>query len=421
MADDRQKWGMESPDQPTSLLLVTHVPVRQGPGGPMIDEQTAAGIAQWCRHFDRVTFFGIADDTAKHNASTGSWVNLSSLHDAKRCELAALPRAYDAGVMLRTYGPIRAKLRAAVGRHRHLCFTLGSLFGDWPAVAAHEAILQGRGYAAWIDRVESFIIRNKLAGASVSKRLVGGALLPLIEAKNGYLLRRSTVALLQGQDTYQHHAASAPDPHCTYDTHTHISDQIAPVALAEKTSRIRANEPVRIIYVGRAAAMKGPVDWLDVLEGLHRRQVPFFATWVGDGPELPMMRQRLAESAIAGAVELPGFEGDREVLLRRMRDSDVMLFCHKTPESPRCLIEALVSGCPIVGYETAYPRGLVMQKGGGAFAPQDNVTALVDRMAELHHDRNALARLVEAAAASGATYNEDAVYAHRAELMKRAV
>ncbi|WP_156349057.1 MULTISPECIES: hypothetical protein [unclassified Sphingomonas] len=35
-----------------SLLLVTHVFVRQGPRGVQIDDQTAAGIAQWRRHFD---------------------------------------------------------------------------------------------------------------------------------------------------------------------------------------------------------------------------------------------------------------------------------------------------------------------------------------------------------------------------------
>lgn len=405
---------------PESLLLVTHVAIRQGPNGARIDDQTAAGIGQWCRHFDQVTFFGIEDDVASRNASSGSWVDIAASSAAERCKLVALPRAYGIGKMVKAYPSARARLREAVASHRYLCFTLGSLVGDWPAVAAREAIRQGRGYAAWIDRVESQVIRNKLAGAPPAKRLLGKAVLPLIEAKNHHLLQRSAVALLQGLDTFEHHAASAPDPHCTYDTHTHLSDQITIEALADKTARIVSGAPIRIVYVGRAAAMKGPADWITTLERLHERGVPFRARWIGDGPELAAMRQRVAGSALAGMVDLPGFEGDRETLLKSMRDSDIMLFCHKTPESPRCLIEALVSGCPIVGYETAYPRGLVQDKGGGAFAPQDDVSALVDRIAHLHQERDALARLVGAAAASGEAYHEDAVYEVRANLMKRA-
>ena len=209
-------------------------------------------------------------------------------------------------------------------------------------------------------------------------------------------------------------------PHCIYDTHTQISDQITPESLARKQRRIVDGSPLNIVYVGRAAAMKGPGDWLETLEQLHRRQVPFRATWIGDGPELSKMRERLAGSDLSGAVHLPGFESNRNTLLRTMRESDLLLFCHKTPESPRCLIEALVSGCPLVGYETAYSRGLVQARGGAVLAPQDNIAILAQRVVELHKDRPALAGLVSDAAASGEMYNENALYSHRASLMQRA-
>jgi glycosyltransferase involved in cell wall biosynthesis len=147
--------------------------------------------------------------------------------------------------------------------------------------------------------------------------------------------------------------------------------------------------------------------------------VPFEATWIGDGPELPAMAKRIAASPIAGTVRLHGFEDNRDVLLSAMRKSDIFLFCHKTAESPRCLIEALVSGCPLIGYKTAYPQGLVDRRGGGIFVGRDDVGALADCVAQLHRDRPALARLVADAAASGELYNEAAVYEHRALLMKR--
>lgn len=397
------------------MLLVTHVHLRQGPNGLQIDDQTAAGIAQWCRHFDRVTFTGIMTE----GASSSSWVDTETGAMGERAQLVALPSGYGVMPMLRAYAGVRHMLREAIAGHRHLCFTLGSVVGDWPFVAAMEAIRQGRRYAAWIDRVEPHVIRGQLARSPL-KRLAAEAMLPFTQTAIRHALRKSTVALLQGGDTFEYYARSAPDPHCTYDIHTHGDERITSEALTGKQARIRSGAPLEIVYVGRAAAMKGPFDWLDTLQRLHAAHVPFRATWVGDGPDLPAIRHRTDELGLTGVVALPGFEDRRAVLLARLKASDLLLFCHKTPESARCLIEALVCGCPIVGYGTAYPRGLVAREGGGLFAPQNDAAGLAEHLTRLHADRASLADLVGQAAASGRLYNEDAVYAHRAELMKRA-
>lgn len=400
-----------------SLLLITHVPVRQGPRGLQIDDQTAAGIAQWCHHFDRVTYYGIASADTGGGSST-QWVDTDEGVLGERAVLRALPHAYHPARMAHHYKAARAELAREVRRHRHLCFTVGNILGDWPAVGALEAIEQKRRYAAWIDRVEPFVIRNKVAGSPL-RRLAAEAILPVTQRIVRHILRHSSVALLQGGDTYEFYARYARDAHCTYDTHTDVSDQISPEALSAKQARVLAGEPLDIVYVGRAAAMKGPFDWLRVLEQLHAADIPFRATWVGDGPDLAAMRQRVEAAGLQDAIDLPGFENRREVLLDRLRGSDLLLFCHKTPESARCLVESLVAGCPLVGYETAYPRGLVAERGGGAFVPPDDISGLVARLRALHEDRSGLADLMGAAAASGELYNEDAVYAFRADLMKK--
>lgn len=402
----------------SSLLLVTHVPIRSGPAGPEIDDQTAAGIAQWCRHFDTVTFYGTAAEETG-GASSTNWVDATAGRLGRQARLIALPRAYGIGKMAAHWRAVRGQLREAMAAHQHLCFTIGGMIGDWPALGAFEAIRQQRRYAAWFDRVEPHIIQNKLEGAPLPKQLAGKLALPVIEQGARHILRHSTVALLQGADTFDYYAASASDPHITYDTHTHVEDQIAPEALAAKQARCRSGAPLRILYVGRAAAMKGPLDWMDVLARLAAQQVPFEATWIGDGPDLAAMKARADESGLGASVRFPGFEDRRDVLLDRMRDSDVLLFCHKTAESPRCLIESLVCGCPIVGYQTAYPRGLVADHGGGAFVARNDVAALAELVASLHADRDGLAELIAAAAASGTRYNEVSVYAHRAALMRR--
>lgn len=397
-----------------SLLLVTHVHVRQGPNGPQIDDQTAAGIEQWCRHFDRVTFYGILTQ----GSSSSAWVDTHTGLMGQRATIRALPQGYGVPAMARAYLGVRRELRRAFAEHRHLCFTLGLLLGDWPFVGAIEAIRQRRRYSAWIDRVEAPILRQ--LAVSFARRAAVEAIAPLGHLGLRHVLRHSKVALLQGGDTYDTYSRFAPEPHCTYDIHTRPEEQIAPALVEAKQARVRTGAPLNIVYVGRAAAMKGPSDWIETLQRLHRERVPFRATWIGDGPDLPAIRQRVAEAGLAGLIDLPGFENRREVLLSRLKDSDLLLFCHKTPESARCLIEALVCGCPIVGYDTAYPRDLVAKRGGGVFAPQNDVAALAERVVRLHQDREAFAALIAAAAQSGQLYNEDAVYAHRAELMKRA-
>lgn len=400
-----------------SLLLVTHVPMRKGPHGWQIDDQTAAGIAQWQRHFDRVTFCGV--DHGPADAGSTSWVDAAGGEAGGAISLIALPWAYRIGAMARHAKAVRGTIAPLIAEHRHLCFTIGGLVGDWPAMAAQEAIRQKRAYAAWIDRVEASVLRNKVADAPFPKRIAAAAMAPAMEAWTRHLLRHSRVALLQGRDTFDHYARHASDPHCTYDTHTHASDQIDAAALAAKQARIASGAPLRIVYVGRAAAMKGPTDWIDVLERLDAVGVPFTARWIGDGPDLPAMRARVAASNLGDKVELPGFEGRRDVLLAALRDSDLLLFCHKTAESARCLIEALVSGCPIVGYDGGYPRGLVERHGGGLFVPSGDSAALAGRIAGLDADRAAMAAMLGEAAASGTLYTEDALYAHRAELMRR--
>lgn len=400
-----------------SLLLVTHVPMREGPNGLQIDDQTLAGLVQWCKYFTRITFLGVLNPAA--GGSSTAWKDTNIGIVGERVNLIALPHAYRADKMARHFAAVRARLANAIRDHRHLCFTLGAIIGDWPAVAAFEALRQGRAYAAWIDRVEPYIIENKLAGQRV-KRSVAKALMPLPQAMIRYLLRKSRVALLQGGDTYAYYARSAPAPHCTYDTHTSIDEQISPQAIKMKLDHVLSGAPLRIIYIGRAAAMKGPFDWLDTLARLRAMNVAFKARWIGDGPDIDAFRQRAAALGLRDHVHIPGFESRRAVLLDAMRQSDLMLFCHKTPESARCLVEALVCGCPIVGYGTDYPRDLVATRGGGLFAPQDDSNSLALRLKRLDGDRRELAALIEAAACSGSLYNEDAVYAHRANLMRLA-
>ena len=98
---------------------------------------------------------------------------------------------------------------------------------------------------------------------------------------------------------------------------------------------------------------------------------------------------------------------------------DVFVFCHKTPESPRCLIEALICGLPIVGYDSAYPRDLISENGGGLLTPRDDPNTLADTLHTFLQNRHHVADLAEAARLDGMRFSPEQIFRHRSDLMKQ--
>ena len=383
-----------------------------------IDDQTAQGLVQWSENFAAVSFAGIElpeSDLARYSST--NWVPIAGLSNVERIQVFTLPNSYKIQHFFRNYKQGRSRLAYEVSCSQFLCFTVGALTGDWAALAALESIKQNRKYAIWFDRVEHEVVRSELSAMPVKRRVKEAVSLPIMQQYHRYLVRRSVLGLFQGRDCYDHYSRFTDSGHCVYDTHTKKSDFIDSATLEAKKANVLAGQPLRIIYAGRAADMKGPFDWIEALSRLRDAGVAFTARWLGDGPLLKEMRAMVASKNLVGRVELPGFVSSREEILSEMKRSDIFFFCHKTPESPRCLIESLVCGCPIFGYGSAYARDLVAD-GGGEFVKVGDVQALTDLLLMLDRDRLMLAGFISASAKSGLRFDEEKVYRHRAGLIK---
>ncbi|WP_158659298.1 glycosyltransferase [Paracoccus denitrificans] len=406
-----------APEGEGTLLLVTAVRLRKGSNGLQLDDQTCAGLCRWAERFGRIVYAGILLEEGDKEQTSTNWVDVDTLPCASRLKFIALPMAYRLGAFARTYRATRRLLADEIRQADHLCFTIGYVTGDWAAIAALEAIAQQRRYAVWLDRVEHEVLGNVVHALPAKAQFKERATLLVMERYHSYIIRRSSLALLQGMDTFNAYARFSSNPACVYDVHTSREDFATEQDIEAKLAAIRNGEPLRIVYVGRADEMKGPMDWLDVIGSAIRMGVPLKATWIGDGPLLPAMRAHAGKTGIADHVTLAGHVGDRRRILSEMCQAHIFLFCHKTPESPRCLIEALVSACPIVGYASNYPAGLIMEDGGGRLSPMNAVTRLAEALADLNSNREELARLVKAAAKTGRRFDEEKLYRHRAELI----
>jgi glycosyltransferase involved in cell wall biosynthesis len=398
------------------LLVVKHVPIIQVDGRLQMDEQTCNSLIKWAKRFERIVFAGV--DWSKQSVfqMTAPWKFVDTLPCAEQIEVLPLPFAYRPERFLSTYARTRQLLRTKMAECQYLCAQLGSLFGEWGGVLCLEAQQQQRPYAVWLDRVEHEVSRRD-PNKSLKRRLMELVMLPLMEQYHYFCVRRAQLGLFQGRDCYDAFSPYCANAHCVYIVHNQASDQISPDQLDHKLAAIRAREPLKICYVGRASGMKGPMDWLQTLHHVQQAGVPFKATWLGDGELLPEMKQLAETLGIADRVSFPGFVGDRTTIYETLRHHHLFLFCHKTPESPRCLIEAMVSGCPLVGYQSLYQDELVAMHGGGLLTPLDQWQTLAEVVVQLDRDREKVVKLTEAAAETGRSFDEAKMIDRMAHLL----
>lgn len=337
----------------------------------------------------------------------------------ERFRLIPLPSAPRISEFLHHYGDVKKILRSEIENANYLLFSPHTLIGDWPLVATKMAIKMNRPYAIDADVVYDKVAQvNWAATVSLIRKVKRRLALARFRKSYRFSLKHSAVALLQGQDVYNAFSSFSPNPHKTYHMPVSSSDFISESELSRKIDDVTFGTELSICYVGRAIEMKGAMDWLNTINELIKGGVAVKAHWLGDGSLLRAMKSTANALGIADKVVFSGFVSDRAVIMRTLRNSDIFLFCHKTPESPRCLIEALASGCPLVGYGSAYANEIVAQ-GGGRFVPVGNWKELAILVKALSENRAELRELIRCASASGRLFERDTTMQHRIDLIKR--
>lgn len=405
-----------TPDAPTTLVMNLTVPLHLADGVWLLEDQACDGMRRWLSHFDRL----VVIVPQRSGPAPAQWVAvdaaLAGLRD--RLDLIVVPEVWGPIRFARAVRAMRPGLEAALARGDYLGFAIGGLLGDWGAVCAVLARRAGLPHFIWTDRVESEVTRRASATAGPWRRRLKARLTHRpMAALERFLIRGAALGLFHGRDTFDHYARFCRDPQIVHDIHMTDRDQIAPDRLAAKVAAA-GRGPIRLCYVGRAEAMKGPMDWIAVLERAVQAGVDLRAEWLGDGAALAAMRARVAAGPLAGRVDLPGFVADRGAVQRALQGAHLFLFCHRTPESPRCLIEALKSGTPIIGHDGPYAADLIAANGGGRLRQAGDVAGLAAVVAGLDRDRAGLGDLMRRAAADGARYDADGVFAHRAALIR---
>jgi len=399
------------------LLLVIPPVVRMVNGVHEVEVDFANNLKLYLDNFSHVTFACPVSLRDKDSGLLRS-LPLAKVKNSDRLSFIPLPYTYREDRHLRHYLATKKLLRSEIAKADYLLFSPHSKY-DWPTLAALLAIKMKRKYDMESDWVHESVQRLHLATMRpgfkrIRKTLWMHSFLRSVEK----CFSHSSLALLQGQDVFDAYKDVAPNPQKVLNVQVSAEDHIPLADLKEKLARITGGKPLTVSYAGRIIAMKGPFDWLEAIHGAVAAGVALQATWFGDGSLMPRMRQEIERLKLDKIVTLAGVVG-REEIMASLRKTDIFLFCHKTGESPRCLGEALAAGCPLVGYGAAYPRELVASHGGGEFADLGEWKELAQIIISLDQDRSKLARLVEAAAASGKLLDRDTAIQTRIDMIKK--
>jgi len=147
-----------------------------------------------------------------------------------------------------------------------------------------------------------------------------------------------------------------------------------------------AETPLRILNIGRVDEEKDPIRFVHVLAELNDREIPFRATWIGDGRLLEPTRRLIEEVALSSKVEFPG---GRRPAVTALSDADVFLLTSTTEGLPLSVIEAAAAGCAVVAPHVGSMSDVIRQGHNGWLYPS---SARPSEIADL---------LVEALAAPG--------------------
>jgi glycosyltransferase involved in cell wall biosynthesis len=151
------------------------------------------------------------------------------------------------------------------------------------------------------------------------------------------------------------------------------------------------NEPV-VLFIGALTVGKRPDRFVELIEELRSRAIPLCAVLIGDGP----VRESLEKPAETSGVELLGSRSD---IAEQMRKADVFVFCSR-PEGegmPGVLIEAGLSGLPVVATDVPGVSTVIEDGETGTIVPVEDLSALVVATERLLGDPELRSRMGRAA------------------------
>ena len=201
-----------------------------------------------------------------------------------------------------------------------------------------------------------------------------------------------------GTPTYDDYHILNPRTLLFFDTRIRHAMLPAPARVGARIAHMLAGSPLRLAFSGRLIAMKG-ADHLPVVAGeLRNRNIPFTLDICGAGDLEGSIAGTLRDLKLTEHVRLRGNLDFATELVPLITDQcDLFIQCHPQGDPSCTYLETMACGVPIAGYDNAAFRGIARTSKTGFPTPLGQPLELVERIAELHADRQKLATAAWAA------------------------
>ena len=166
------------------------------------------------------------------------------------------------------------------------------------------------------------------------------------------------------------------------------------------------NKTIHLIYVGRIVEEQKRIsDLIKIVQQLAARHIPFHIKIIGDGTEMPLLKEKLQKEIKENKVQLLGWL-KMENIIDHLRHTDLFILTSSYEGFCIALVEAMANGCcPLVTDIKSGNKQLITHGQNGFIFPVGDINAFVQKIAALAAEPEKIFSLRKSAWETGKNYS----------------
>lgn len=182
------------------------------------------------------------------------------------------------------------------------------------------------------------------------------------------------------------------------------------------------DDTLKLIYVGRLEENQKRVsDLVKIVKSLSANGTKYKLSIIGDGEEMPKVKEDVRDELNSGKVELHGWlESDK--VIKAMRESDVFVLTSAYEGFCIALVESMANGCcPVVTDIRSGNKQLIENGSSGFLIDIGDTETFAEKLKFLSLNREELLKLRRSAWETGRKFNVEAMIANYLNCFEQAI